>query len=86
MIHEHEHAHTNTQICTHIHTNKYINACMPVCIYRMFDKYTDICSQKIYIYVNYKQIYKYTYNWIDVTWFDIHNSMIMSIHVSDSED
>ena len=65
--HEHEHAHTNTQICTHIHTSKYINACMHVCKYRMFDKYTDICTQKIYIYVNYKQIYKYTYNLIDVT-------------------
>ena len=55
--HEHEHAHTNTQICTHIHTSKYINACMHVCKYRMFDKYTDICTQKIYIYFNYKQIY-----------------------------
>ena len=86
MIHEHEHAHTKTQICTHIHTYKYINACMHVCKYRNLDKYTDICTQKIYIYVNYKQIYKYTYNLIDVTWFDIHNSMIMSIDVSDSED
>ena len=47
---EHEHAHTNTPICTHIHTNKYINACMHVCKYSMFDKYTDICTQK-YTYI-----------------------------------
>ena len=76
----------NMHTPTHRHTNKYINACMHVCKYRMFDKYTDICTQKIYIYVNYKQIYKYTYNLIDVTWLDIHNSMIMNIDVSDSED
>ena len=57
MIHEHEHAHTNTQICTHIHTSKYINACMHVCKYRMFDKYTDICTQK-YTYMS--TINKYT--------------------------
>ena len=73
----------HTQICTPIHTNKYINACMHVCKYRMFDKYTDICTQK-YTYMS--TINKYTYNLIDVTWFDIHNSMIMSISVSDSED
>ena len=46
----------NMHTPTHRHTNKYINACMHVCKYRMFDKYTDICTQKIYIYVNYKQI------------------------------
>ena len=76
----------NMHTPAHRHTNMYINACMCVCKYRMFDKYTDICTQKIYIYVNYKQIYKYTYNLIDVTWLDIHNSMIMNIDVSDSED
>ena len=76
----------NMHTPTHRHTNKYINACMHVCKYRMFDKYTDICTQKIYIYVSYKQIYKYTYNLIDVTWLDIHNFMIMNIGVSDSED
>ena len=78
------HTPTHRYVHTPPHTNKYINACMHVCKYRMFDKY--ICTQKIYIYVNYKHIYKYTYNLIDVTWFDIHNSMIMSIDVSDSED
>ena len=43
----------NMHTPTHRHTNKYINACMHVCKYRMFDKYTDICTQKIYIYIKH---------------------------------